>query len=282
VEAKMKKRALVVSLLSVFALMGIGFSLLAIAGPTRITPDGIQFPDMTTQNTAWISSGNDIYYNKGNVGIGESDPDTKLHVSESGSGGYVAAIDKGNLGLRMTVGQDPLSGALDFFELIGYGPGGGNDVALRANAEPTGVYIKTTAGFIGIRTKSPEATLDVNGDLIVRGNMIFPESAGNKTLQDPAYSSGWQQIHRSGSRTYVHNLGGDPDDYVLKMACRNDVPGIIPIPLANNTFYGGNEHEDGRDGAAWENLNSESVRAFRHTDDGWCDYVSIKIWIYQD
>lgn len=282
----MKKRDMAVSLLAVFALMGIGFSHLAVAGPMRITPDDIQFPDMTTQNTAWISSGTDIYYNKGNVGIGESDPNTTLHVSDSDSDGWVASIDKGNLGLSMCLDGDPFSGILAFFSLVGLGPAGHNDLAFRANAEPTGVYIKTTPGFIGIHTKSPEATLDVNGDLIVRGNMIFPETAGNMTFPDPAYSSGWKQISKGQNLEYIHNLGGDPDDYFVKMACRKVSASGYPDDV-NNYSYGSDEDYDWEQGtlwygAVWYGLDSQSVTVLRSKDDPFCDYVSIKIWIYAD
>ena len=280
----MKKRTLVFSLLAMSVLMGIGFSLSVLAGSTHLTPGGIIFPDMSAQNTAWISWGNNIYYDSGKVGIWESDPDTTLHVSEPyDSREYAVYIEKGDQGLVIFEGVNPISGALDGFQIMGLGSGGVNNFAFRANAQPTGVYINKTTGFVGINTKTPEAALDVNGDLIVQGNMTFPEPAGNMTLPDPAYSSGWKHVVRAGAYTFVHNLGGDPNDYVVKMTCGINVPGTIPIVQPNNISYGLDYRSyQTSDGACWSRLDDVSIMVSRGGDDSFCPNVSVKIWTYQD
>ena len=58
-----------------------------LAGSTRVTKDGIQFPDGTTQTTSstggsglWSANGFKIYYSSGNVGIGINDPNERLEV----------------------------------------------------------------------------------------------------------------------------------------------------------------------------------------------------------
>ena len=66
--------------------------LLAISGAraeTKLTNEGIQFPDGTTQTTSasgttglWSSSDFDIYYNSGKVGIGTTNPLRTFHVHE--------------------------------------------------------------------------------------------------------------------------------------------------------------------------------------------------------
>ncbi len=58
---------------------------LSVAGIIESTSGGIKFPDGTTQGTAatgglWSSSGSNIYYNTGNVGIGTVSPSEKLDV----------------------------------------------------------------------------------------------------------------------------------------------------------------------------------------------------------
>ena len=85
-EGKVKYRVVGI-ILSVFAFTSFMFIVSAYAGSTSITNDGIKFPDGTTQTTAagsgstpWISYGNNIYYNNGNVGVGASNPTEKFEV----------------------------------------------------------------------------------------------------------------------------------------------------------------------------------------------------------
>ncbi len=59
--------------------------------------DGIMFPDGTLQTTAatntsslWTENGSNIYYNSGNVGIGDSTPDAALDVEGSSRNAYLA------------------------------------------------------------------------------------------------------------------------------------------------------------------------------------------------
>lgn len=263
----MKKGTMVVSFLAMFALGGICFSLLAIAATTRLMPSGIQFPDGTIQTTAWRSSGNNIYYNgdnlgNGNVGIGENTPETRLHVSDSGSGNVVT-IKKGLDGLVMqALGE--------FFSLIGWGDraGGYNNLAIRASASNIGGIYLLTNGNVGIGTDDPQATLHVVGDHIGP----FPK---------PAYQSPWTWVPPSHTITFVHNLGGDPDDYVVDMQCFDPPPASIGV---NNQGIGGNTWIEGDEtintGAYWRELDSEMIRVFRGEEDNSCQEVRIRIWKY--
>ena len=60
----------------------------SLADSMKVTPSGIQFPDNTSQTTSassgsglWSQNGFEIYYNSGNVGIGNANPSTQLDVS---------------------------------------------------------------------------------------------------------------------------------------------------------------------------------------------------------
>ena len=53
----------------------------AVAGSTVLTLPSTSGTVLTTASGQWITSGSDIYYNTGNVGIGTTSPQTKLQVS---------------------------------------------------------------------------------------------------------------------------------------------------------------------------------------------------------
>ena len=74
--------------LLLFVFVSFGLTSPVSAASTRVTQDGIQFPDGTTQTTAstggygrWSANGFKLYYNSGNVGVGTTNPGEKLEVA---------------------------------------------------------------------------------------------------------------------------------------------------------------------------------------------------------
>jgi hypothetical protein len=94
----------------------------------------------------------------GNVGIGTTSPDTKLHVIGDENNGTTAA-------LKITSGENML---LDGNEIDALDSG----LYLNNNTNRD-VVLATGGGSVGIGTASPTARLDVNGNLRVNGDVHF-------------------------------------------------------------------------------------------------------------
>ena len=76
-----------------------------------LTTDGTNSSWATIASSQWTTSGSDIYYNTGNVGIGTSSPTTKLHVSDTGTGILISSSsDTTNTGFSWSDGT--ISGVL--------------------------------------------------------------------------------------------------------------------------------------------------------------------------
>lgn len=143
------------------------------AASTKLTGSGIQFPDGTTQTTSasgvtgkWSSSGFDLYYNSGRVGIGTDTPEGTLHLKtgneepariivESTDSRYTPNIrfltkDATHPDPWM-IGKSPVSGLLTFF----HGSSSSYTFVL-------GLAYET--GNVGIGTLEPTSKLDILGE----------------------------------------------------------------------------------------------------------------------
>ena len=141
----------------------------------------------------WSFSGNHIYRNTGNVGIGISQPSAKLHVGGSikwGSTGAMLSTDQGaSLELRgngipyIDFSNDPVTGFDMRMILL-------NDNWLSVEGGKV-----TFAGNVGIGTNNPQSKLAVNGSITARevkvtnqgwADYVFEESYQLSPLEETA------------------------------------------------------------------------------------------------
>jgi hypothetical protein len=103
------------------------------------------------------------------------------------------------------------------------------------------------------------------------------------TLARPNYDSGMAATP-NGMTTFTHNLGGNPENYLLNLVFNNP-SGNMSL---NQMYYGGNVfssqppvgHSPGDEvGGFWRDLRNTNVDFYRHVNDTWIDEVRLRIWL---
>jgi hypothetical protein len=98
----------------------------------------------------------------------------------------------------------------------------------------------------------------------------------------PHYNSGWIDFP-DGVTELTHDLGGDPDNYVVDMMCKSTLADPLGAGV-HNWFLGGEGYWNVGDtdfmqyGAFWRQLDSDSIEVYRYADDAQCGQVRIRIW----
>ena len=127
----------------------------------------------------------------GNVGIGESSPDSSLHVSKAGANSII----------KIEAGSDGFDAYIDFIQNssskfhVGFDDTGNKFLMTRDIAVNTDIVINTD-GNVGIGTTSNSATLNVDGDINVQ--------ATNDLILDANNS----EIRVDGTKLKINEYGG--------------------------------------------------------------------------
>ena len=107
---------------------------------------------------------------------------------------------------------------------------------------------------------------------------IFQVSSLGAELPAPAYEAGPISIDPGRIATLTHNLGGNPQDYLVDLRCwiASDVEGSI-----HNRGVGGDDASAGMKGVTWYLDNSggdATIRIQRQDHDTVCPQVFVRIW----
>ena len=158
----------------IYADAAVSAENLVISGTTgdvlKVSASGI--PEWGTSTSQWITSGDDISYSLGHVGIGTTSPDANLHVT----GNAFVSTDLG-LGGTLTMGN-VLVEALHELSAI-TATGNVTPHVIEFTNPTTGLV---TTGNVGIKTSTPLQTLEVNGSVGIKhdgvGGYTFHTSTG--------------------------------------------------------------------------------------------------------
>lgn len=201
-----------------------------------------------------------------NVGIGTTNPTGKLHVN---SGKAADNTDGSNIVIKAQDGGDgdgfPGNGGVGGSIILIPGEGGVSD----------GFGIRGRDGKVGIGTSEPSEKLDVEGNIDVSDNRVkryhgFPR---------PDYDSNWRDLSKGQTLVLQHNVGGDPNNYVVDMQLWCFFNG------RTNKGSGGWYPDSGvlpepHQGAYWQNLTWTEIQVTRAEDDNSTTMIRVRIWVY--
>lgn len=178
----------------------------------------------------WGQSGSDIYYNTGNVGIGNNNPGARLDISGSGLGRIYAGVWGGGLnysaiGLAgdLSVGGYSFASASNDKSLYINRPTG-KDIRFRENNVDQ-VVVKT-AGNVGIGTTSPTNKLEVAGNIKASGDICNGSGNCLGTSKAMAGYCAISGVDFGGESTNTRGCGGGD---ISPCSCLTDSGGNVSV-----------------------------------------------------
>ena len=101
----------------------------------------------------------------------------------------------------------------------------------------------------------------------------IPVSEG--IIPTPDYDSGWQSISQNQTKTLTHNLGGDPDNYLVELTAKE----ISDWDIFESFLYRENGYHPDWYGCHWRELNNSIIKVYRGDHDYHCDKIRVRIWV---
>ena len=138
----------------------------------------------------------------GNVGIGTSNPSGKLHLYQASGGSNILTLDTGFASGNAYAVNPYIQGVSN----------GGFSIRDVTNSLDR-IVIQYSTGNVGIATTSPQNKLDVNGNIIARGDLFFGTKPSN-TLTTPGNNTDWHHIGYAGDTNY-HITGSVQGDMTI-------------------------------------------------------------------
>jgi hypothetical protein len=121
------------------------------------------------------------------------------------------------------------------------------------------------------------ALLILAGSAVAGNPDETPDVYAAAALQSNSHwSSGWVDIATDTAQTFIHSLGGNPDDYAVELWFKDTETGGIGI---NSFGTGGMEAGSNLLGAHWQNLTETAIKVVRRRDDTFADQVRVRVWI---
>ena len=144
----------------------------------------------------------------------------------------------------------------------------------------SGGYGNVTTGYYSSVAGGYANSADGDYSAIGGGNSNSA-SAHYQSDEAPDYDSGWTTITANKDIDFVHNLGGDVNDYtvVLEQKDTNGSWGINNKWLGTDVYYVGLTRY--YVGSFWVNLGTTSVTVWRNPQDISSDQVRVKIWLHK-
>jgi hypothetical protein len=138
-------------------------------------------------------------------------------------------------------------------------------VTSSANPDHAGVY--GTNNGVG-------PAIHADGDLVVSGAVRGDIGPNNGApISRPAYDSGWTEVDDGVGYSFGHFIGGNVDNYVVDVQCKDTRGGAVDLGIQGNDHHGGT-------GAHWWRLTTESIGVSVQAGEDSCGQVRVRIWVY--